>query len=418
MPTPAATSATPEKLKFTGYQKFVVAALAFLQFTIILDFMILSPLGAILMPALNITTAQFGWVVSCYAFSAGVSGILAAGFADRFDRKKMLLFFYTGFLLGTLFCGLAPDYPSLLIARTVTGLFGGVMGSIVFAISTDLFPYEMRGRVMGLLQTAFAASQVLGIPFSLYLSNTLGWHAPFILIVAFGAVVGLILLWKLRPINGHLAYKAERSPLRHLIHTLTQPRYLQGFAATCLLATGGFMLMPFGSNFHVHNLGVSLDMLPAIYMATGIASLILGPLSGKLSDTYGKYRMFVVGTVVTALACYVYTRMGISPLWAVVGINILMFVGVTARIISSSALASALPLAPDRGAYMAISSSLQQVSGGIAAAVAGLIVVQKNDGPLEHFDTLGDIVIVSAVISAVLMYGIHRYLKNLKAAQS
>ncbi|MBX3019694.1 MAG: MFS transporter [Bdellovibrionaceae bacterium] len=418
MPTPAATSATPEKLKFTGYQKFVVAALAFLQFTIILDFMILSPLGAILMPALNITTAQFGWVVSCYAFSAGVSGILAAGFADRFDRKKMLLFFYTGFLLGTLFCGLAPDYPSLLIARTVTGLFGGVMGSIVFAISTDLFPYEMRGRVMGLLQTAFAASQVLGIPFSLYLSNSLGWHAPFILIVAFGAVVGLILLWKLRPINGHLAYKAERSPLRHLIHTLTQPRYLQGFAATCLLATGGFMLMPFGSNFHVHNLGVSLDMLPAIYMATGIASLILGPLSGKLSDTYGKYRMFVVGTVVTALACYVYTRMGISPLWAVVGINILMFVGVTARIISSSALASALPLAPDRGAYMAISSSLQQVSGGIAAAVAGLIVVQKNDGPLEHFDTLGDIVIVSAVISAVLMYGIHRYLKNLKAAQS
>lgn len=415
-PTPVSTSSTPQNLKFTGYQKFVVAALAFLQFTIILDFMILSPLGAVLMPALNITTAQFGWVVSCYAFSAGASGILAAGFADRFDRKKLLLFFYTGFLVGTLCCGLAPDYHALLIARTVTGLFGGVMGSIVFAISTDLFPYEMRGRVMGLLQTSFAASQVLGIPFSLYLSNSMGWHAPFILIVGVGALVGVILLFKLRPINGHLAYKSERTPFRHLIHTLTQPRYIQGFTATCLLATGGFMLMPFGSNFHVHNLGVSLDMLPIIYMATGVASLILGPLTGKLSDTFGKYKLFVAGTCVTAVACFIYTRLGIVPLWAVIGINILMFVGVTARMISSSALMSALPKAPDRGAYMAISSSLQQVSGGIAAAVAGMIVVQNAEGPLLHFDTLGDIVIGTSIISAILLYGIHHYLKNLKPA--
>ena len=159
------------KYKFTSYQAFVVASLNFLQFTIILDFMILSPLGAILMPELKISPSQFGMVVSAYAFSAGAAGLLAAGFADRFDRKKLLMFFYAGFILGTLLCGIAPTYEFLLGARMVTGLFGGVIGSIIAAITTDLFPFQARGRVMGFLQKAFAASQVLGLPLGIYLAN-------------------------------------------------------------------------------------------------------------------------------------------------------------------------------------------------------------------------------------------------------
>ena len=176
---------------FTPYQKFVVAILAFLQFTIILDFMIISPLGAVLMPALKITPSQFGLVVSVYAFSAGAAGLLAAGFADKYDRKKLLLFFYTGFVIGTLLCGLATSYAFLLVARLVTGLFGGVIGSIVFAITTDLFPMSKRGRVMGFVQTAFAASQILGLPSGLYLSNHWGWNAPFFMIVAVSIMIGL-----------------------------------------------------------------------------------------------------------------------------------------------------------------------------------------------------------------------------------
>ena len=156
---------------FTSYQKFVVAMLAFLQFTIVLDFMMLAPLGALVIPALKISPSQFGLVVSTYAFSAGLSGLLTAGFADRFDRKKLLIVFYSGFLAGTILCGLASSYPMLLIARMVTGLFAGVVGSVSFAIVTDLFPIQMRGRVMGIMQTAFAASTVLGIPLALYLSN-------------------------------------------------------------------------------------------------------------------------------------------------------------------------------------------------------------------------------------------------------
>src|SRR3954464_13028957 len=163
-------------IPFTGYQKFVAGLLAFLQFAVILDFMVMSPLGAVIMPSLGISPARFGIVVSAYAFSAGLSGLLAAGFADRFDRKKLLLFFYAGFLCGTLWCGLARSFEAMLAARIVTGLFGGVIGLVLLAIATDLYAPNLRGRVMGIIQTAFSASQVMGIPVALYLSNHFNWH--------------------------------------------------------------------------------------------------------------------------------------------------------------------------------------------------------------------------------------------------
>src|SRR3954468_20993072 len=197
-PTPGGTSL---RMKFTPYQKFVVAVLAFLQFTVVLDFMILSPLGALLLKELHITTKQFGAVVSAYAFSVSAAGILAAGFPDKFDRKRLLLFFYSGFVLGTFLCGIAPSYQFLFVARMVTGLFGGVIGSISFAIIADLFPFESRGRVMGFVMTAFSASQVLGIPLRLYLPTHWGWPSPFLMIVAVSAAVGVLIALRLEPIN-------------------------------------------------------------------------------------------------------------------------------------------------------------------------------------------------------------------------
>src|SRR6201991_3121828 len=192
---------------FSRYQSILVALLALVQFTIIIDFMIMSPLGAIIMPALNISAAQFGVAVSAYAFSAGISGILAAGFADRFDRKRTLLFFYIGFTLGTTLCALAPNYHLLLLGRIVTGLFGGVVGSVVLAIVTDLFPLHQRGRVMGWVQTAFAASQVLGIPVGLFLANRWNWHVAFGLIVVLAILVLLAVLMLMKPVNEHLKLK-------------------------------------------------------------------------------------------------------------------------------------------------------------------------------------------------------------------
>lgn len=393
---------------FTGYQAFVVAMLAFLQFSIILDFMVMSPLGAIVMPELGITPQQFGWAVSAYAFSAGLSGILAAGFADRFDRKRLLLFFYGGFVLGTAMCALASSYHWLLAARIVTGLFGGVIGSVVLAITTDLFPLEMRGRVMGFVQTAFAASQILGLPVGLYIANRWNWHAPFVAIVAVAAVAGLIIAIYMRPVTAHLTLRQEHSPWRHFIATLRNPDYTIAFAATAILATGGFMLMPFGSAFLVGNVGIDLAHIPTIYLATGIATVFAGPLIGRAADRIGKFRTFCFGSAVSVVMVAIWTHMGHTPLWLVVIVNILLFVGIFSRIIPSQALLTALPEPQRRGAFSAISSSLQQFSGGIAAVTAGALIVEEPGGYLRHFDWLGWIVIATTLLSVVLMYRIHK----------
>jgi predicted MFS family arabinose efflux permease len=405
---PIVTPAVSATATLSGYQKGVLALLAFLQFTVILDFMIISPLGAMLMPTLHITPAQFGLVVSVYAFSAGASGFLAAGFADRYDRKKLLLFFYCGFVVATLLCALSHSYGFLLLARMITGVFAGVIGSTIFAITTDLFAFQLRGRVMGVIQTAFAASSVIGIPMGLYLSNRWGWNAPFMLIVGISVVVGVVMIRFLRPIDAHLALQQDRSPLRHFVHTLSTPRYLQGFATTALLSTGGFLLMPYMSAFSVHNLGISLERLPLVYMITGVCSIIAGPLIGRASDAIGKFLVFSFGCAVTIVMVVIYTHMGLTPIGLVILVNCLLFVGVTSRMITASALISAVPQAADRGSYMSISSSIQQISGGLAAVLGGLVVTESSSGALLHFDVVGYMLVTSTLITLVMMYFISR----------
>jgi predicted MFS family arabinose efflux permease len=394
-------------MPFTRYQIFVVAVLAFLQFTIILDFLILSPLGAILIRDLHVTTAQFGWIVSAYAFSAGASGILTAGFADSFDRKKLLLVFYAGFILGTAFCGIAATYDLLLAARIITGIFGGVIGSISMAIIADLFPLEMRGRVMGVVQTSFAVSQVAGLPLGLYLCNLWDWHAPFLLIAGLGTVAGGVIAYGLTPITGHLAIPRTQGAWHHLLATASRPTYLKGFAATVLLATGGYMLMPFGSAFTVNNLGIPVAQLPLVYLITGIGAIIAGPLIGRLSDKLSKYLIFCLGTGLGIIMVAINCNMGISPLWLVILVSVLLFVAISARMISTSALISGVPDLKDRGAFMSINAAVQQFSGGIAAALAGLIVVQAPSGKLEHYEILGYVVIAAMLTTIVLMHSIH-----------
>jgi predicted MFS family arabinose efflux permease len=396
---------------FSSYQKFVVGMLAFLQFTIILDFMIISPLGAILLRDLHLPTNKFGLVVSVYAFSASLSGLLAAGFADRFDRKKLLLFFYMGFTGGTLFCGLAPTYQLLLAARIVTGVFGGVIGSISMAIITDLFPLNMRGRVMGVVQTSFAASQVLGLPLGLYLANRWGWHAPFLMIVALTVVAGGLIFARLQPIDAHLKLQREGNPFVHLFRTVSQRRYLQTFATTTLLATGGFMLMPFGSTFTINNLGITFAQLPTIYLVTGLCTLVSGPFVGRLSDKLGKYLLFCAGTALTTIMVLIYTHLGHTALPWVIVINVLLFVGVTSRMISASALISGVPDPAHRGSFMSVNASLQQAAGGVGAAVAGLIVMQTPSGALAHYDILGYVVVAAMLIVVVMLRPIDRMVR-------
>lgn len=393
---------------FTRYQKFVVAALAFLQFAVILDFMLMAPLGALIMPALKIGPKEFGFVVSAYAFSAGVASFLTAGFADRFDRKRLLLVFYSGFVLGTLWCGLARSFESLLLARVVTGLFGGVIGAIVLAIATDLFPVEMRGRVMGRIQTAFAASQVLGIPAGLYLSNRWDWQAPFLAMAALGLVGGAVVAWRMEPVVGHLGHAQERSPLGHLLQTLAVPRHALAFAITAVLTTGGFMLMPFSTAFVVNNLGISMADLPTVYLVTGLCTIFVGPLVGRAADAFGTFRVFTVGTVLSIVMVLLYTHLGPIPLVLLIVVNAVMFVGIFSRMIPFQVISSGVPAAAQRGAYNAVGASIQQLAGGIASVVAGHIVALGADGRLLHFERVGYVVVGTSLVAFVLLRALVR----------
>ena len=395
--------------KFTSHQVLVIVLLAMTQFAVILDFMVMSPLGDLLMKSMRLSTTQFGAAVSGYAFSAGISGLLTAGFADRFDRKRLLLFFFVGFIVGTLLCGLTNSYPMLLTARIVTGLFGGVIGSISMAIVADLFPLSKRGRVMGFLQMGFGASQVLGIPIGLFIANIWGWQSPFLVIVVVAAAIWLTIALRMEPIKEHLKVKNDKNPLAHLLHTLTNARYRLGFLATAFLMLGGFMMMPWGSAFAVNNLLVGQEKLPILFMVAGVASLIVMPVVGRMSDRVDKFKIFVSASIWMMIMVVIYTNLGPIPFWLVLVLNVLFMAGILSRMVPSMALVSALPEMQDRGAFMSINSSLGQIAGGFSAMVGGLIVVQRdNFSPLEHYDTLGYIIVVLSIIGIFLVYRVSR----------
>ena len=401
------------KIPFTSYQKFVIFILALTQFSVILDFMIMSPLGDMLMKSLNMTPGQFGLAVSAYAFSAGISGLLTAGFADKFDRKKLLLFFYIGFILGTIFCSLANTYALLIAARIITGLFGGVIGSISMAIITDLFDIHHRGRVMGFITMGFGASQVLGVPISLYLANVWGWQSPFLMVAGLASILVVLIIVKLQPVIKHLEIQLDRNALSHLFHTVAKRDYRIGFMATALLSIGGYMMMPFGSAFAINNLHITQYQLPALFMVSGISSLIIMPLIGKISDKVDKFAIFAIATVWMMAVVGMYTHLSVTPLWIVMIFNITMMMGIMSRMIPAGALTTGIPEMQDRGAFMSINASLQQIAGGIAAAFAGTIVVQKDKfSPLEHYDTLGYMVMSVSLIAIFLVYRVSVLVKK------
>ncbi len=407
-----------DSVKLTSYQILVIVLLSLTQFTVVLDFMVMSPLGDKLMKAMQLSTQQFGVAVFSYAFSAGISGFLTAGFADSFDRKKLLLFFYIGFIIGTVFCGLANTYPLLIAARVFTGLFGGVIGSISMAIVSDLFSLEQRGRVMGFMQMGFGASQVLGIPISLFIANRWGWQSPFFMIVILASIIWLVITIKLKPITKHLEVKNKDNALKHLWHTISQKNYRIGFLATALMSLGGFMIMPWGSVYAINNLGVTEEQLPVLFMISGVATLFIMPIIGKLSDKIDKLTLFIFASAWMIVVVLIYANLVPVPFWIVVLLNVLMMMGVMARMIPSVALVSALPELHDRGAFMSINSSLQQLSGGIAAAIGGMIVVQKdNFSPIEHYDTLALVVAVFVGICVYVLSLVSRIVKRGKSVK-
>lgn len=399
----------------TRYQWLAVAILALTQFTVVLDFMVMSPLGDLLMKDFKVKPDQFGIVVSSYALAAGLSGFLTAGFADRFDRKRLLVFFYSGFILGTLFCGLAESYNQLVLARILTGLFGGVMSSISMAIVADIFSLEQRGRVMGFMQMGFGLSQIVGIPLSLFIADMYNWQTPFYLIVGLSVGMLLAILLALKPINAHLALKRENSAFKHLLATIKNRNYRIGFLATAFMSLGGYFMMPWGSAFAVNNVGISQKELPFLFMVVGVSTFMIMPLIGILADKINKFQLFMTASIVMIASVLVYVHLGETTLFVLIVVNIFMMGGIMARMVPSQALTTSVPKAKDRGAFMSINASLQQIAGGIAAMIGGKIVWQYSpSSPLMNFDLLGYVVVGVIIINIYLTYRVYNYVKSKK----
>ncbi|HLZ88292.1 MAG TPA: MFS transporter, partial [Puia sp.] len=271
--------------------------------------------------------------------------------------------------------------------------------------------------VMGYVQMAFAVSQVAGIPLGLFLANRFGWHTPFRMIVGFCLPVGLVILRWMQPVADHLQQRARQRPFPHLLRTVSQKRYLRAFLSTVFLSTGGFLLMPYSSTFLVHNVGVGEPILPIVFIVAGAAGLVTGPLIGKWSDRIGKFRMFIDGSIFATIMVQILTHLSVTPLWEVLLINTLMYTAVFSRMIPSQALISAVPDGPDRGAFMSINSSVQQLGGGIASAMGGFIISQDATGRLLHYDTLGFVTVGAFMICAIFMYGVDKQLAAKSAGQ-
>lgn len=390
-------------------EKTVLLLLAVLNFTHIMDFMIMMPLGNYLMPYFDISSQQFSMLVAAYTFSAGVSGFFAAFFVDGFGRKKVLLFAYAGFLIGTLLCALSPAYEFLLASRVVAGLFGGLIAAQVLSIVADLVPYERRGAAMGTIMAAFSAASVFGVPFGLYIANLFNWHAPFFFVVILGAGLVPFLVRLLPRMDGHLLDNEARKigPFELIGDIVRNRSQLYALSLTACLMLGHFMIIPFINPFMEFNMGFSKSETPLIYMVGGTLTMFTSPLLGRVADKIGKYRLFVLLVLAGVPLIALLTNLPQIPFYFVLCITGLWFVVSAGRFIPAQAMVTNVVLPERRGSFMSFNSSVQQIFVGFASVIAGLIVVKLPDNRLAHYEVTGYVSIVFILCSiaiATLLY--------------
>jgi DHA1 family inner membrane transport protein len=372
-------------------ERILLLLMASINFTHILDFMVMMPLGNFLMPYFHISPKEFSVVVASYSIAAAISGFSAAFFVDQFDRKKVLLFGYTGFIIGTLCCAIAPTYPLLLTSRIVAGIFGGLIGAQVLSIVADSFPYERRASAMGILFSAFSLASIVGVPFSLYLAGEFSWHAPFFLIAALGALVIPAVMKFLPSMKGHMerAKEIKENPVKMMKALFSNRQQVIALILSGSLMLGHFLIIPFLNPFMEKNVGFSDWQRNLVYMVGGVASFIASPLIGKLADKFGKHRVFYIFAFLSLIPIFLITNMPAIKYYYVLTVTGIWFALSSGRGIPAQAIISNVVKPEQRGSFMSFNSCVQQLFTGMASLIAGLLVITAPDGKILHYPLVG-----------------------------
>lgn len=381
-------------------ERLLLLILAGVQFSHIMDFMIIMPLGPQLMRLFAITPREFGFLVAAYTFAAGATGFLSAFIADRFDRKKFLLVAYVGFTLGTLACGLAPNYFFLLIARSLAGVFGGAMGGQLMAIIGDVIPFQRRGRAMGLTMASFSVASVFGVPFGLFLATELGWHAPFFFVGFMAALITVMILVKVPSMTRHMEdIHPNHNPI-HLLGGIVRDRnQLRALLLTFTMLFGQFSMIPFLSPYLVSNVGLLESQLPWVYFLGGGLTIFTSPIVGRLADRFGKPRMFAISGAFMLIPIVVLPNLGATAVPIALLVTTLFFIFSNGRFIPAIAMITSTVRPATRGGFMSINSSVQSLSSGCAALFAGLVVSRAPSGQLMRYDVVGYVSFALALVA-------------------
>jgi predicted MFS family arabinose efflux permease len=367
----------------------LLLTLAGIQFTCVVDFMVMMPLGPQFTRLFGISDGQFGLLVSAYTLAAGAAGLVASTFIDRFERKTLLLWLYAGFALATLACGLAPSYALLLTARVLAGLFGGVLGTLVQTIVGDAVALERRGRAMGVVMGAFSLATVAGVPASLWLAERFGWHSAFVSIAAASVAIGAVGLRTLPRIDGHVHAARGASALRPLANVLREPNHWRAFALSALIMAAGFTLIPYLTIYLTANVELPAAQVPLVYLAGGIATFFSARLIGALADRWGKVRTFRLIASAALVPIVAITHLGPLPLGALLAVTTAFFVFVSGRFVPALALITAAAAPALRGTFMSLNGAVQSAAMGIASLAGGLLISRDANGLVQGYERCG-----------------------------
>lgn len=381
-PLPLPSALTPRR------ELLLLLTLAGIQFTHIVDFMVMMPLGPQLVTLFGITDAQFGLLVSAYTFAAGVSGLLASLYVDRFGRKKLLLSLYVLFAIATLACALAPSYSSLMAARIATGVFGGVLSALSQTIIADVIPFERRGRAMGIVMASFSLASVAGVPLGLFLAAHWNWHAPFYAIAAVCLVLAIAAGLTMPRLEGHLQQQGDTprlSALASIGAVLLDKNHQKAYAFTALLMFAGFTVIPYITIYLTANGGFTTQQLPYVYLCGGAATLVTARWIGGWTDSLGKARMYKNMAYFLALPLLLVTVSGGFGLIGILATTTLLFIGMNGRMVPGMAIVASAAEPKFRGTFMALNASVQSASMGAAAFVGGLLIQRDAQGLVQNY---------------------------------